>query len=67
MAVGDGWPLLLRRDETMQITVTDRNGEQCPNLVGVFRREFPVAVGNAKLYGSAAVYYYGERYVISFN
>ncbi len=51
----------------MQITVTDRNGEQCPNLVGVFRREFPVAVGNAKLYGSAAVYYYGERYVISFN
>ena len=51
----------------MQITVTNSNGEQFPNLVGVFRREFPIAVGNAKIYGNAAVYYHGERYMISFN
>ncbi len=42
--------------------VVDANGQDWPNLVGVFHREFPIAVHQAQLTGSATVTYYGESF-----
>ena len=48
------------------IIVTRESGERFPNLTGVFRRRFPVVVGQVKHSGKPqAVTYYGERYIIS--
>ena len=48
------------------IIVTRESGERFPNLTGVFRRRFPVVVGQVKHSGKPqAVTYYGERYIVS--
>jgi hypothetical protein len=50
----------------MDFMVYNSNGEKFPNLVGVFARAFPIAVGRV-VHGIEQVRfvsYYGERYEI---
>jgi len=47
-------------------TVTDGNGKNWPNLVGVFGRIYPVVCGKAENENEIGhVYYYGERFTIT--
>ncbi len=49
-----------------EIRVQDNTGAEWPNLRGVFRRVFPIVVGEVvQIAGARSVYYHGERFTIS--
>jgi hypothetical protein len=49
-------------------TITEKTTNKVfPNLYGVFKRCFPIAMNNAKVYGNAIVSYYDEVYIIKYE
>ena len=51
--------------DSVGFDIIDQHDEKWPTLAGVFKRVFPVAVGNARYSGlTQTVWYHGEQFEI---